>query len=50
MKVKALVGFSGVVTMSKDEELEIKDKEIVEDLLQAGFVEEIKDTKKKVTK
>jgi hypothetical protein len=48
MKVKALVSFSGLVTMAKGEEKVIKDKEICEDLLKAGYVEELLSTKKKV--
>lgn len=40
MKVKALVSFSGQVTMSKGETRVVK-KEIAEDLLQAGHVEEV---------
>lgn len=39
MKYKALVGFSGKVSMSKGEEKEIKDKCIVDDLLKAGYIE-----------
>jgi hypothetical protein len=46
MKVKAKVSFSGLLTMSKGEELEIKDKTICEDLLSAGYVEEVKSKKK----
>lgn len=53
MKVKALVNFSGLVTMTKGEEKDI-DKDIAKDLLRAKFVEEIKvkksATKKKVDK
>lgn len=44
---RALVTFSGKVSMVKDQVREIKDKEIVEDLLKAGYIEEIKSTKKK---
>ena len=40
MKVKALVSFSGRVTMSKDE-VKVLSKEVAEDLLQAGHVEEV---------
>jgi hypothetical protein len=43
---KALTSFSGLISMSKGEVREIKDKEIVKDLLQAKFIEEIKNTKK----
>lgn len=46
MKVKALVSFAGAVTMGKGEEREITDKTICKDLIQAGYVEEMKSTKK----
>jgi hypothetical protein len=46
MKVKALVSFAGKVTMGKGEVREIKDKSICEDLLHAGYVKEVKPTKK----
>ena len=39
MKYKAIVGFSGLVSMKKGEVKEIKDKYIVEDLLKAGYIE-----------
>ena len=44
---KALVGFSGLINMRKDEVREIKDKEIIKDLLKAGYIEEVKSTKEK---
>ena len=48
---KALVSFSGLVTATKDQEIEIKDKYIIKDLLQAGYTEEIKkETSKEITK
>lgn len=47
MKVKAKVSFSGLITMHQGEEREIEDKAIRDDLLGAGYVEEVK-TKKKV--
>lgn len=46
MKVKALVSFAGKVTMAKNEVKEIKDKEVLADLLQARYVEEVKSAKK----
>lgn len=42
---KAKIGFSGLISMRKNEIKEIKDKKIVKDLLKAGYIEEIK-TKK----
>lgn len=44
---KALVSFSGLISMSKGQVKEIKDKEIIKDLLKAGYIEEVKPTKKK---
>ncbi|MCX7903275.1 MAG: hypothetical protein N2486_02080 [Caloramator sp.] len=46
MKVRALVNFAGIITMKKGDEIEINDKEICEDLLRAGYVEEVKSSKK----
>lgn len=46
MKVKALVSFAGSVTMARDEVKDIKEESIVEDLLRAGYVEQVKTTKK----
>lgn len=43
---RALVGFSGLINMRKDEVREIKDKAIINDLLKAGYIEELKPTKK----
>ena len=43
---RALIGFSGLINMRKDEIREIKDKAIIEDLLKAGYIEEIKSEKK----
>lgn len=39
---KALKSFSGIVSMHEGEAREIKDAEIVADLLKAGYVEEVK--------
>ena len=44
---KALVSFSGLVSMSKGQVKEIKDKAIIDDLINAGYIEEVKPTKKK---
>lgn len=46
MKVKALVNFAGAVTMSKNEVKDINDKVIYEDLIRAGYVEEVKTSRK----
>ena len=42
---RAKVGFSGLISMKKNEVKQIKDKAIVKDLLKAGYIEEIKPTK-----
>ncbi len=47
MKIKALVSFSGAFSMYRDEERECSDKVILQDLLQAGYVEEVKMEKPK---
>lgn len=48
MKVRALVSFAGAFSMYKGEEKECSDKTILQDLLKAKYVEEVKATKKKV--
>lgn len=53
MRVKALVNFSGVLSMYQGQEVEITNKEILNDLLNCGYVEEVeveKPTKKKAVK
>lgn len=42
---RAKVSFSGLITMKKNEVKKIKDKETVKDLLNAGYIEEVKPTK-----
>ena len=42
---KALVSFSGLISMAKGETKEIQDKEIIKDLLDAKYIEEVKPTK-----
>lgn len=42
---KALIGFSGLqLTMRKDEVREIKDETLIQDLLKANYIEEVKAT------
>lgn len=43
MRVKAMVNFTGTVTMTKGEEKLINEREVYEDLINAGYVEEIKE-------
>jgi hypothetical protein len=50
---KALISYSGKISMAKGQVREITDKEVVKDLLKAGYIEEVKPTKteeKKSTK
>ena len=47
---RALVSFSGKISMVKNQVKEIKDKEIINDLLKAGYIEEVKATKKEEAK
>ena len=47
---KSLISFSGIISMTVGEIKEITDKEVVKDLLQAGYIEEIKTTKEPKTK
>lgn len=44
---RAIRGFSGLIHMRKNEVKEIKDKEIVKDLLKAGYIVEVKPEKAK---
>lgn len=45
MVYKALVSFSGKISMAMGEVRVITDKSIVNDLLKAGYIEELKETK-----
>jgi len=45
MKIKALVSFSGALSMYAGEEREYGDKAVLLDLLQAGYIEEVKPIK-----
>lgn len=45
MKYRALISFSGLVSMRKGEVGEISDPAISEDLLKAGYIEEVKSEK-----
>lgn len=47
---KAIIGFSGKFSMRKGEVKEINNKEIIKDLLKAGYIEEVKETKTKKNK
>lgn len=48
---RALVSFTGKISMSRDQVREISDRDIVKDLLNAGYVEEVaKTTPKKEAK
>lgn len=45
MKYKALISFVGKVTMAQDEIKEISDEEIIKDLLNAGYIKPVEETK-----
>ena len=47
MKIKALASFSGAFSMYKGEVGEHSDKAVLSDLLQAGYIEEVKEEKHK---
>ena len=38
MRIKALCSFSGVISMAAGEELEYENQEVIDDLLQAGYI------------
>lgn len=42
---RAKVSFSGLITMRKDEVKDIKDEALIEDLLKANYIEEVKSEK-----
>lgn len=50
MIVKARISFCGVVSMRMGETKDISDASILKDLLNAGYVEEVKEEKKTVKK
>ena len=50
MSYKALKSFSGVVSMKRGEVKDIKDQEIVKDLLRAGYIEDLGGEKTKTQK
>ncbi|WP_312373006.1 hypothetical protein [Lachnoclostridium sp.] len=44
MKIKALVSFAGALTMRIGDVLEYDNKVVLQDLLKAGFIEEVTET------
>lgn len=50
MKYKALIGFSGIVSMAKGEVKDLTDKAVIEDLLNAGYIEAEKKPRRTTTK
>ena len=50
MKIKALTSFTGALTMSKGQEMEYDDDVVLQDLLQAGYIEEVETPTKGVKK
>ena len=49
MEYKALVGFSGAISMRVGEVMEIKDKNLVADLTKAGYIVPVEKPKKEKT-
>ena len=47
---RALVGFSGAISMSKGDVRKITNEELVRDLLQAKYIEKVKETSKEEAK
>lgn len=47
---RALVSFSGLVSMAEGDVREISDKDVVKDLLNAGYIEEVKTGEKSSAK
>lgn len=45
MKIRALTSFCGALSMAKNEVVDCSDKNIVNDLIQAGYVECVEDKK-----
>lgn len=50
MKVKALVSFAGKVSMGLNEVKVIEDQDIYEDLIRAGYVEDVEEVNTKTKK
>lgn len=50
MKVKALVNFSGAISMSKDQQQDIENDILLNDLIQAGYVEPVAISQTKTTR
>ena len=45
MKIRALTSFSGMLCMAKGEVIECDDKEVLDDLTDAGYVEPVEEKK-----
>ena len=50
MKIRALVSFSGVLSLGEGQETEYNDEVVLQDLLQAGYIEEVETPTKGVKK
>lgn len=50
MKIKALVSFSGALSMSAGGVVECSNQEIVNDLIEAGYVEKVQEAPKRSVK
>ena len=49
MKYRALVSFSGKITKTKGDIFELSNKEVIKDLLDAKFIEKVKNINKEET-
>ena len=47
---RALISFSGIISMAKDEIREIKDEYLIKDLIKSGYIEAIHNEKPKEEK
>ncbi|WP_312372040.1 hypothetical protein [Lachnoclostridium sp.] len=50
MKIRALVSFSGVLSMRKGQEMEYNNEIVLQDLLQARYIDEVETPTKGVKK
>lgn len=50
MKIRALVNFAGALSMYTGQEMECDDEVVLQDLLNAGYIEKVQEKKKKAAK
>lgn len=49
MKIRAVENFSGLISMSKGEERELNNEFLLNDLLKAGYIEEVAPVQQKAS-